>query len=280
VTRENSLLDIVQAYLKSDRAVLPVFNRTGLRVQQEAAREEPDLRVMEKLIVSDQSLTTQVLRTANSSFYSGLKKAGTIREAILRLGTTEVANLVSLAAQREGFRSGDPLVGGLMVRLWRHAVGCAIGSQWLALQLNFVALAAEAFTAGLLHDVGKLLLLKVIALVRRAERAGASVSDAFVHEILDTLHAEQGYLLTQRWNLPEAYCHVVRAHHDAEFNTNDTLLILVRMADKACNKLGIGLRTDPALSLETTPEANLLGLNEVSLARLEIKLEDSLQLSK
>ena len=278
--KNNSFLEIVQAYLKSEKAVLPVFNQTGMRVQQEVAKADPDLRTIEKLISSDQALTTQVLRTANSAFYKGLSKANSIREAIIRLGTNEVGNIVSLCTQQVNYRSTDPFILELMKRLWQHSVGCAIGSQWLARQLKFDALAADAFTAGLLHDVGKLLVLKVIEVLRRSKSVTVQTSESFMLEVLDFLHTEQGWQLSQRWNLPDIYSHVIRAHHDPELNTGDTLLILVRLANKACNKMGIGLKTDPEISLETTPEANLLGLNGILLARLEIQLEDSLVFSK
>ena len=278
--KNNSFLEIVQAYLKSEKAVLPVFNQTGMRVQQEVAKADPDLRTIEKLISSDQALTTQVLRTANSAFYKGLSKANSIREAIIRLGTNEVGNIVSLCTQQVNYRSTDPFILELMKRLWQHSVGCAIGSQWLARQLKFDALAADAFTAGLLHDVGKLLVLKVIEVLRRSKSVTVQPSESFMLEVLDFLHTEQGWQLSQRWNLPDIYSHIIRAHHDPELNTGDTLLILVRLANKACNKMGIGLKTDPEISLETTPEANLLGLNGILLARLEIQLEDSLVFSK
>ncbi len=276
----DSFLEIVQAYLNSNKAVLPVFNQTDMRVQQEVSKEDPDLRTIETLISSDQALTTQVLRTANSAFFKGLSKVNSIRDAIVRLGTNEVGNIVSLCTQQVNYRSKDPFILDLMKQLWRHSVGCAIGSQWLARQLKFETIAAEAFTAGLLHDVGKLLVLKVIEILRRSKTITVQPSESFVLEALDFLHTEQGWLLSQRWNLPDAYSHVIRAHHDLELNTGDTLLILVRLADKACNKMGIGLKPDPEISLETTPEANLLGLTGIFLARLEIQLEDSLVFSR
>ncbi len=275
----DSFLDIVQAYLKSDKVVLPVFNRTGMRVQQEVAKEDPNVRLIEKIICSDQTLTTQVLRTANSAFFRGLNKVNSIREAIIRLGTNEVANIVTLSAQQVNFRSQDPFVSGLMKKLWQHSVICAIGAQWLARQLKFDPLIMEAFTAGLLHDIGKLLILKVIEVIKCSKSVSVQPSETFVFEVLNSLHAEQGYQLSKNWQLPDAYCHVIQAHHDVEIQTSDTLLILVRMANNACNKMEIGLKSDPELSLETTTEANLLGLNDIFLARLEIQMEDSLALT-
>lgn len=273
----DSFLDIVQAYLKSDNVVLPVFNQIGMRVQQEIVKEDPDVRVIEEIICSDQTITTQVLRTANSAFFRGLNKVKSIREAINRLGTNEVGNIVSLSAQQVNFHSRDPFVSRLMKKLWQHSVICAIGAQWLARQLKFDAMAMDAFTSGLLHDIGKLLILKVIEDINSSNAVSVHPSETFVLEVIDILHAEQGYQLSQNWHLPDAYCHVIGAHHDTEIKTSDTLLILVRMADKACCKMEIGLKSDPELSLETTPEANLLGLNDVFLARLEIQMEDSLE---
>jgi putative nucleotidyltransferase with HDIG domain len=250
-----------------------------MRVQQEVAKEDPNVRLIEKIICSDQTLTTQVLRTANSAFFRGLNKVNSIREAIVRLGTNEVANIVTLSAQEVNFRSRDPFVSGLMKKLWQHSVICAIGAQWLARQLKFDPLIMEAFTAGLLHDIGKLLILKVIEVIKCSKSVSVQPSETFVFEVLNSLHAEQGYQLSKNWQLPDAYCHVIQAHHDVDIQTSDTLLILVRMANNACNKMEIGLKSDPELSLETTTEANLLGLNDIFLARLEIQMEDSLALT-
>ena len=136
---------------------------------------------------------------------------------------------------------------------------------------------SEVFTAGLLHDIGKLLILKVIEVIKSSPNVTVQPSETFILEVADNLHTEQGYELATRWNLPDIYCHIIQNHHNIDLNVNDTLLILVSMADKACNKIGIGIKPYcTEISLETTPEASLLGLNGIFLARLEIQLEDSL----
>ena len=77
------------------------------------------------------------------------------------------------------------------------------------------------------------------------------------------------------WNLPENYCNIVRDHHLEQFDSKDMLQNLVRLANKACLKLGIGMVKDPDLVLVATPEAEALHVSEVDLAQLEIMLEDS-----
>jgi HD-like signal output (HDOD) protein len=66
------------------------------------------------------------------------------------------------------------------------------------------------------------------------------------------MHAEHGARLLQQWNIPELYCDVVRDHHKADYDPNNTTLTMVRLVNLACHKLGIGLQHDPLLVLATT----------------------------
>jgi len=273
--QETSFIDIVDRHLTSSDANLPVFNTTALRIQQEIAKEEPDLRLIEKLIVSDQSLTAKVLSVSNSSFYKGLQQVSTVRNAIVRLGINEVSNIVMLVTHEHNFRSKDPFVHDIMRKLWRHSVGCAIGSNWLAKQCGLHALAHEAFFAGLLHDVGMLFILTVIDELKHSNELRTQPSDALLVEAMNTLHTNHGHSLMSHWNLPAKYSAIARDHHEEEFDSNNLLLALVRLADKACCKLGIGLDEEPSLVLVATPEAEILHISEVDLARMEIMLEDS-----
>ena len=273
--QETSFIDIVDRNLTSSNANLPVFNATALRIQQEIAKEEPDLRLIEKLIVSDQSLTAKVLSVSNSSFYKGLQQVSTFRNAIVRLGINEVSNIVMLVTHEHNFRSKDPFVHDIMRKLWRHSVGCAIGSNWLAKQCGLHALAHEAFFAGLLHDVGMLFILTVIDDLKHSNELRTQPSDALLVEAMNTLHTNHGHSLMSHWNLPAKYSAIARDHHEEEFDSNNLLLALVRLADKACCKLGIGLDEEPSLVLVATPEAEILHISEVDLARMEIMLEDS-----
>ena len=272
---QSSLVGMIENYTAAEKVKLPAFNATALRIQKEVAKEEPDSRLIEKLIVSDQSLTGEVLRVSNSSFYKGLAQVATVRDAIIRLGNKEISNIVSLVALQHNFVSKDPAVNQIMKRLWRHSVGCAIGASWIAKQSNFETLSHETFIAGLLHDVGKLYILKIMDSMVAGGEIDTPPSDTVIQEVMANLHTDQGSSLMRQWNLPEKYCLVARDHHLTELDDNNPLLILVRLANQMCHKLGIGMISEPAVVLHTTPEATHLRLSEVDLARLEVRLEDS-----
>ncbi len=277
--QQESLIDIVNEFITSDKTVLRPFDRNTLRIQQEIRKEEPDARLIEKLIASDPALTSQVLRLANSAFYKGLTKISTIQNAMIRIGTTEIANIVSLVTHQKNFHSKDAVVREILGKLWAHSVGCAIGSQWLATKCGRRDLCHEAFIAGLLHDVGKLFLITTIDTVRASGRIASRPPPELMRELMDSMHAKYGHSLLKTWNLPDAYCEVALRHHDEECGDEDILLLLVRLGNYTCRKMGIGLNDDPSLLLAATPEAHFLGLSELALAELEIKLEDVLQLS-
>ena len=103
----------------------------------------------------------------------------------------------------------------------------------------------------------------------------AQPSNALLVEAMDTLHTSHGHSLMSHWNLPPKYSLIARDHHQEECDPHDLLMALVRLADKACCKLGIGLEKDPALVLAVAAEAGILNVSEVDLARMEIMLEDS-----
>ena len=273
-----SLVDIINRFIESDAIILPVFNISAIRIQQELAKREPDLRVVERTITSDQALSSQVLKIANSSFYRGLSEVGTVRAAIMRLGMVETGKAVLVAASRHHFSSNEKSINLLMKKLWQHSVGCAYGAAWLARRHNYGVDQGQAFFAGLFHDVGKLFVLMVIEQIKRKNKA-VNITEALLLEAMTKLHAREGGRLLARWNMPENFQLVAREHHSLDVDERNMLLILVRMANLVCNKLGISLESNPSVLLPATLEASLLNLSEIDLAELEITLEDTKALS-
>jgi len=274
MTAPLSLVDVIHRFIESDAVNLPVFNSAAARIQQELAKKEPSIPVIEKIITSDQALATQVLKIANSSFYRGLAEVGTVRAAIMRLGMQEIEKIVLLATSRQQFSSADKAINMLMKKLWQHAVGCAYATVWLSRRYTYGIDQSQAFFGGLFHDVGKLLVLMVVEQVKR-RNSNLKITEALLLEAMARLHAQEGAKLLAQWNMPEYFCVVARDHHSQEIDEKNMLLLLVRMANLVCHKLGIGLEKEPFLILPATLEANLLNLTEIDLAELEIVLEDT-----
>jgi HD-like signal output (HDOD) protein len=269
-----SFLEVINQYIESGNIVLPVFSSAALRIQQELVKKEPDMKAVEGILAGDQSLSSQVLQMANSAFYHGLVEILTVRAAVVRLGMQEVGRLALLVASRNQFRSKDKDLNVLMKQLWQHSVGCALGVKWLARRCKFDELENQAFFAGLFHDIGKLFVLMVVDQMKEKDKT-LPVTQALLMESMAALHAEQGYKLMRQWNMPEEYCIVTRDHHRKDYDSKNYLLVMARLADMACFKLGIGLARDASLVLSAREEAHQLNLTEIDLAELEIILEDT-----
>lgn len=279
MTRSRAFADTVKSYIESEKLSLPIFDPVAMRVQQELIKKDSDIRVIEKIINADQSLSSNIIKTANSARFSGLVKTTTVRSAIVRLGMTEIGNIVLMDMNRKQYRSNDPKTRVIMRKLWQHSVGCAFASGWLSKRLDFGVMQNEAFFAGLFHDVGKLLILVVIEQRRKKDRF-LKIDNNLLLEAIRILHAEQGFLLMQQLGMPEAACVIARDHHKEQLDADNYLLVLVRMANMICRKLGIGLVSEPDLQLLLTPEAEVLDLSEQDLEDLEEFLKSTPSLAE
>jgi HD-like signal output (HDOD) protein len=275
MTSGKPLIELIKDRLARDLRGLPVFHSVAVKLQQMLVSRDFRIDEVIRLINEDQSLASQVLKVGNSSYYTGLSKVATIKDAVIRLGAQEIANLVMMASQVELYRSGDPVLDNAMQRLWDHALSCAMGAKWLASKTGYSSLATEAFMGGLLHDIGKLAIIKALDEILQAGGTKANVSEILINEILDTMHEDVGNRLMLSWSLPETYCSIAVNHHNPEYDGNNTLLVIVRLANLACRKAGKNLTPDPTVALVGASEAQFLGIKEITLAELEIVVEDA-----
>jgi HD-like signal output (HDOD) protein len=276
MTEQKPLLALIREALANQPLNIPVFHAVAVKLQQLLSKPDYTIGDVTDLIAADQSLATQVLRIANSPYYAGLQSVVTINAAVIRLGGKEVANIAMMASQQETYRSTDPQFNQIMQALWRHALACAVGTKWLAEKMGYGDQAQEAFLAALLHDVGKLFLVKVMEEVLAADPQRSTVPLPLIEEVLDTLHVAEGYQVMKRWNLPDLYCEVTKSHHLPDWDDGNHLLSMVRLVNRACHKLAIGLKREEGLVLMTTQEALKLDMKELTLAELEIAIEDAL----
>jgi putative nucleotidyltransferase with HDIG domain len=269
-----ALLDTITRLIESDKLPLPVFNQVAHRLREIAADSDHDIADVERLIAGDQALAAEVLRAANSPFYCGLVAIRTIHGAIVRLGIKQVIRLAYLSSEHDKYKAADPHLTAMLQELWRHSSTTAIAAQWLAQRLQSQDLEEECFLGGLLHDIGKLLILRAIDEIKKTEGQDLALSPPLIDEVLGTAHCRMGASLLRHWNIPDIYCRIAEAHHDNEFDTTNVTLAIVRLSNEAARKVGTGLDPDASLILYATPEAHALRASEVLLAEFEIMIED------
>jgi len=273
MNQNRSIIDLLRTQLKKEES-LPVLSKNSLGLQNEVIKKDPDLKKIEKMIKTDPSVTGHVLKMANSPFYRGLDQIATIKEAILRLGSVELGNLILQAVHKKNFQSRDPFIRLHQQKLLNHSILCAMGSFWTAKHLDLDDLVQQSFIAGLLHDMGKLYLLTAFEKMKTNNVMENQPPSTLVEQIIARLHPKLGHELISHWNLPESLCRIAGDHHSPEFDRNDILLALVRCVDQVCNKMERGNREEETAMIASSAEADILGISEIGLAEMEIAIED------
>jgi len=203
-----------------------------------------DINTLMRAIEFDQGLTSNVLRLANSAYFAGPRTIGSLRDAIVRLGMNRIFQLVIMSAivpvARHEIRGYDLPPGKLL----EHSIAVAIGAEEIAKCMNIKA-PFLTFTAGLLHDLGKVVLSTFIEVdVQRIVNlaySGEASFEAAEAEVLGIDHAETGALLLQAWNLPEEIVNAVKYHHRPDDFEGDALVVdLVHLADSLALTNGLG----------------------------------------
>lgn len=267
--------ETVRKLLASQPIELPIFHPVAIKLQRMLTDYDYTVDEIASVATEDQSLASQMLRIANSPMYMGRTKVATIKETVIRLGAQQVINLAIAASQASTHASENPALDRYMKSLWLHSHSCALGAKWLALNCGMRGVADETYLAALLHDVGKLYLLKSIERLVGAGVISSMFDDELIMEIFEAMHVEQGYRLMQHWNFPAMYCDVIRDHHTEHWDTVNKMLAIVRFVNLACHRVGLGLKHEPDLVLIETREADVLDITEAQIVELEAVLDES-----
>jgi HD-like signal output (HDOD) protein len=263
---------------------LPVMPPVAAEVMRKA--EDPETRVSDlaELIGRDASLAVRVLRIANSSVYSLPRKVESLQPAIVLLGYATLRSLVVAASMKEVFARF-----GLAERLlWEHALAGGLATSLLARHVRGLP-ADELFVAGLVHDVGRLVIHSQAALQYQPVLAAVYNEDAdpvpLERQLLGFDHTEVGRLVLEKWRLPAHLAQAVGAHHDPERAGEEprerALAAALQLADRLCLREGLGRRKPNAeLRPLDCAGAQLLGLADLDVDELGAELRQRVEQEK
>lgn len=220
---------------------------------------EVDIRDVVTILEHDPGLTANMLKLANSAHYGGRGSIASIRDAVVRLGLRKVSELAMAIAISPNVQKpvrGYHLAAG---QLWEHSLSVSAGTTHLARALKVLP-PSYAATAGLLHDIGKVVLgtfIEIDAELMLESVANHHMSfDEAEREILGIDHAEVGAVLLESWGLPADIVETVRYHHTPDELDGDPLGVdLVHIADILSMQSGIGAGEMDGLCYRISPGA-------------------------
>jgi len=248
---------------------LPVFNPVALELLQLLADPDIEINNVIDLINKDQALSIQILCLANSPAYAGRCKSETIKDSVSRLGTKQIINLAMVASQSSLHVSSLPVVNDMLKKLWFHSFACATGCKSLAISSGHRELAEQAYLAGLLHDVGKLYLLKAMEQISLQGKLDFELNHETLYDVFSDMHIEQGVRIMNYWNVPELYISIVSNHHLEHAAMHDPLLSIVRLVNFYSTQFGLNCFPRFVQPVDAAHEIGMLNVNEAELEQLE-----------
>lgn len=255
-----------------DTKTLPTLPGVINKLNKLSNDEKSSVQEMARIVSADQVLSARILRLANSPSY-GFYRVSTISNAMILLGVNVVKSLALSSSIFEIMEKNS-------VGLWEHSLGTATAANIIAKKLALPEV-EEIATAGLLHDIGKVIiglkcaepLQEIRSLVRLD---GLYIMDA-ERKVLDTDHAEVGGWLSKSWYLPDKLSEPITHHHNVLASEDHRIKTsVVHLADVLVKASSFGDSGDSLVPAIQPVAWDALKLDDRLLEEIVIELEDKL----
>lgn len=181
---------------------LPPVPDIMIKLEEAMRKEDTSVHEIVRIIMSDQILTSKILRVVNSAFYSSSREITSLQQAIILMGLKSILSIVTVHTI-SGFTTKN---ADAVREILRHSLLCAFVARKLATALG--ADPEEAFVCALLHDIGKTVILNFLA--------QQTVPDEIKERIITGYHDEVGFALASKWNLSEVIRLTIKFHHEPQ----------------------------------------------------------------
>lgn len=235
--------DVAEVDFQTDQVALPVklcnlppFNAIATKVLSLTADPDVDLSHLSRVIEADPAFAADILFLANSSLFGFPSRMYVLRHAISVLGLDRIKALALTVAMRSFVGTRNPLVH----QCWQHSVACAMICEELSANFSFSG--DRAYTAGIMHDIGRLALLKTYPKEMTPILSGEHLDIQEVlwaeREELNVDHGRAGAWLVGNWAFPKDFSEICAHHHDAPTARDSEILRLVKAACSIADIIG------------------------------------------
>jgi len=246
---------------------LPPLPAVAARVMSMADSSKTSALDLAQVLSTDQALTAKLIRLSNSAYYGFARRVSTVREAVLVLGFKQVRQLAVGASIINGFKQNAALQGVFDLDLfWGHSVATAVAAETIAKRTR-AARPEDAFTAGILHDIGRLVICQVMPrefanAVTFAKQSQTSLYDA-ERELTGYEHSEVGRALGERWKFPGHLVDAISTHHDDSLQPGpDGLCGVIAQANRLILHFGLYCGYDDENGAAEAMPADLAAIEE------------------
>lgn len=257
---------------------IPVFPQTIHDIIKLIEDSEAGAKDVERVIIKDQGLTAKILKLANSSYYGLSRNIKSVSEATVLLGFQAIKSMVMATSVGKVFDKALPGYALGKEELWRQSQVCAITARVVAKKCRFPK-ADQAYTAGLLRDLGKVILDHYMTsqyeLIVEEVLASKKTFLEVEQDILGYDHGQVGARIAEKWHLPEELVEAIQMHHTPEkASVNPKMTAMVHVADVIVMMMGLHLGIDGMAYSFSQEAMALLKLDEVAIEEIMSEVAD------
>lgn len=250
--------------IKTGKIDLPVLPRVLKDIRAVINNPDSSVSDLEQAIKKDAVISLRVITEANSPFYGATEKINSLDLAVQRLGYEETINVVNAIANRDLYSTEEKRLETLMEKLWLHSLASAHASKAIAEKLELDD-TERYFFMGIIHDIGKVLLLKALGDAYQFE----DILDIdYIINTIRELHANLGGAVIKRWGLSEDYIRVAVKHPGPRFDPKtEKSILIVNLGSYIADSMGYGIR-DVEESVSDLDSARILKIDEETIEEI------------
>lgn len=260
---------------------LPVLSPNALKLVQLISQSDYEVDDVIKIVTLDTGLTSQILRVVNSPVYNLMKPVQSVERAVVILGEQIIVGIALRYIANHLFDKDLPGYNSQGGDLWSHDLRVAIASREIARLSGYELGPDLAFTAGLLHDIGKVVIADFLNnsadyILNKIQNAQFMDYLKAEDALLGTNHAKVGYVMAKEWSLPASLQMAIRYHHEPAQATYpyNLLVYIVHLADILAMMEGWGTGSDTMQYELDRGYANYIKLTFEDITDIMLQVEE------
>jgi putative nucleotidyltransferase with HDIG domain len=245
--------------MSQNQTDLPSLPKIYFKFRELIARKASFDEIVD-LLKNDIAISAELIRRSNTVYFKGFMTNNSLEQAVGRLGYAAIVQVVAELSIRKFFSMRIPKYRSLVENLWKHSISSAYAAEFMSKLLK-LHLKADPFLMGLLHDIGKLALLQIIAEMERKGKFNDGIHPIMLVNILDDYHCQLGAKLLEQWNFAECYIQTILHHHSPDpppkagtqavmIASYSNELMVTRLASQTVNLMGYNIQSSGPIDID------------------------------
>jgi len=252
--------------LKNDKLDFSAMPQLGYKIIELLKDDSTPLPKVNEYIEKDPGIYARILKAANSAVFAGSKPVFSPKDAILRIGVKRTINYVLLISSARLFAHPNPVYEKILKEVLLHSIGTAICAREISSEIKHPN-ADNFFAFGLLHDIGKVLLLRIL---NQFSKQRDLEDMEMLENLLEQLHTKFGASLMKKWHFPQEFHEMVLCHHEQpDIAKHSKATVITSLANIIAHEIESETMAKNTKTLLKLPHTRLIGFRPKKLDDLE-----------